>query len=273
MAWRLVLWRNRPSKDKGFDGTVQARGGEGIQDDRPPPLEEESSPAVGLRCRMLSQVDPKGGKKKKAKDLPRSIISRDVRSIDGLLLALSLGGPAAAAAWRFLMRLPTNPNMLSAVLSLEGVRRCGSGVGAGVGDDGGSGEPERGKPGGGAAKCTGLLGLLGPPGSHRMLYTLQIMEGVLEYVTSCSGSRVRRGGGGGGADGGSPGVSAGEMYHRELEVGACCFGLPLGLWRPEDVKNSHLGQNVLKIPAVMYCFVISQGSRLDPIVWWEWRHG
>lgn len=29
--------------------------------------------------------------------------------------------------------------------------------------------------------------LLGPPGSHRMLYTLQVVDGVLEFVDGCGG--------------------------------------------------------------------------------------
>lgn len=116
------------------------------------------------------------GQTKVNRDLPRSIISRDARSVDRLLSVLSLGGPAAAAAWRFLMRLPTNPDMLSAVRSLEGVRPDCGGSSA-CGDDG-----ERRLREGAKWKT-----LLGPPGSHRMLYTLQIVEGVLEYVSGCCG--------------------------------------------------------------------------------------
>ncbi|CAM9492325.1 unnamed protein product, partial [Hapterophycus canaliculatus] len=100
---------------------------------------------------------------------PRTIISRDRPSVESLLQVLSLGGPAAAAAWRFLMRLPTNPEMLEGVRSLQGFRSSGDAVkegGEALGD-GRSGGRERWKA------------LLGPPGSHRMLYTLQIVDGVL----------------------------------------------------------------------------------------------
>ena len=95
--------------------------------------------------------------------IPRSIISRDSRSVDRLLSVLSLGGSAASAAWRFLMRLPTNPDMLEGVRKLEGFRVGGVLV---------EGES-------GCAKWKELLGL---PGSHRMLYTLQIVDGVLDFV-------------------------------------------------------------------------------------------
>lgn len=126
------------------------------------------------------QVDFDGSGKKLdrhehgTQNLPRSIISSDARSVNRLLSALSLGGPAAAAAWRFLMRLPTNPGMLEAVRSLEGVGRGGvEGSVGGHAEDGGDDAEGRAK----------WKVLLGPPGSHRMLYMLQILEGVLEYVT------------------------------------------------------------------------------------------
>lgn len=35
--------------------------------------------------------------------------------------------------------------------------------------------------------------LLGPPGSHRMLYTLQIVDGVLDVVESCDGGGEMKG--------------------------------------------------------------------------------
>ncbi|CAM9998482.1 unnamed protein product, partial [Ectocarpus sp. 12 AP-2014] len=63
--------------------------------------------------------------------LPRTIISRDPPSVKNLLGVLSLGGAAAAAAWRFLMRLPTNPEMLEGIRRLEDFR---SGDGGGGGD-------------------------------------------------------------------------------------------------------------------------------------------
>ncbi|CAM9236271.1 unnamed protein product, partial [Ectocarpus fasciculatus] len=88
--------------------------------------------------------------------LPRTIISRDPPSVKSLLGVLSLGGAAAAAAWRFLMRLPTNPEMLEGIRRLEGFRG-----------------------GGGGEKWKVLLG---PPGSHEMLYTLQIVDGVLDFL-------------------------------------------------------------------------------------------
>lgn len=97
---------------------------------------------------------------------------------------------------------------------LEGVRRLdsfrhgqgivGEGEGhdvAGAGAVGGSGGRERWKA------------LLGPPGSHRMLYTLQIVDGVLGFVTGCDGD-------GGGGEGGTGGAvsSEGGGGRREWEV-------------------------------------------------------
>ncbi|CAM9382024.1 unnamed protein product, partial [Laminaria digitata] len=121
-----------------------------------------------------------------SRNLPRSIISRDAGSVNRLLSVLDLGGPAADAAWRFLMRLPTNPEMLKGVRRLETFR---SGGVVGEGGGGGRGRQEGGRE--------GWKALLGPPGSHRMLYTLQIVDGVLETVTGCDGD-----GGGGGVGGG-----------------------------------------------------------------------
>lgn len=121
------------------------------------------------------------------RDLPRSIISRDARSVERLISALSLGGPAATATWRFLMRLPTNPDMLNAVRSLERVRgddTCGS-------VHNGNGPGEKGVETLNGEKWKALLGL---PGSHQMLYMLQIVEGVLEYVTSYAGGKGTIGG-------------------------------------------------------------------------------
>lgn len=140
------------------------------------------------------------GQMPSSRDLPRSIISRDARSVDRLLSALSLDGPAAAAAWRFLMRLPTNPDMLSAVMSLEEVRSdAGPGVG---GKDKGEGELD-GEGGLGRERAKKWKGLLGPPGSHRMLYMLQIVEGLLEHVTGSGGEGAGYGRiGGGETDGG-----------------------------------------------------------------------
>lgn len=100
--------------------------------------------------------------------LPRSIISKESRSVHRLLSVLSLGGPAAAAAWRFLMRLPTNPEILQGVQRLEDFREGGI----------------IGKESGGSGKWKELLG---PPGSHRMLYTLQIIHGILDVVEAGSG--------------------------------------------------------------------------------------
>lgn len=112
--------------------------------------------------------------------LPRTIISRDALSIKSLLAVLSLGGPAAAAAWRFLMRLPTNPEMLEAVRRLQGFRRSGASEGGGVEMLGSAVEVGGGGGGDGGEGWKALLGL---PGSHRMLYTLQIVDGVLDFVT------------------------------------------------------------------------------------------
>lgn len=115
---------------------------------------------------------PIGGGSSTAHELPRAIISKDAGSVNRLLSALSLGGAAAAAAWRFLMRLPTNPEMLEGIRKLEGFR-CGEGVT----EEGGE-------------KWEILLG---PPGSYRMLYTLQIVDGVLDFVEGGGGAGdVRR---------------------------------------------------------------------------------
>lgn len=100
--------------------------------------------------------------------LPRSIISKESRSVHRLLSVLSLGGPAAAAAWRFLMRLPTNPEILQGVQKLEDFREGGI--------------IEKGSEG-----CAKWKELLGPPGSHRMLYTLQIIHGILYVLEAGSG--------------------------------------------------------------------------------------
>lgn len=107
--------------------------------------------------------------------LPRTIISRDRPSVESLLQVLSLGGPAAAAAWRFLMRLPTNPEMLEGVRSLQGFRSSGDAVAQQGGETLEDGDRASGKR---------WKALLGPPGSHRMLYTLQIVDGVLDLVTA-----------------------------------------------------------------------------------------
>lgn len=115
--------------------------------------------------------------------MPRSIISRDTRSVDRLLSALSLGGPAATAAWRFLMRLPTNPDMLAVVRSLEGIRTDQGNTGSGRDGDGQAAA----QPAAAAAGAARWKALLGPPGSHKMLYTLQIVEGVLESVAGHDG--------------------------------------------------------------------------------------
>lgn len=88
------------------------------------------------------------------------------------------------------MRLPTNPDMLAVVRSLEGIRTDQGNIGGG-------------RDGDGAAGATKWKALLGPPGSHKMLYTLQIIEGVLESVAGYDGrgkgdllcsSEVERGG-------------------------------------------------------------------------------
>lgn len=128
--------------------------------------------------------------------LPRTIISRDRPSVESLLQVLDLGGPAAAAAWRFLMRLPTNPEMLEGVRSLQGFRSSGNGV---------DGEGETLRDGDGVGERWKTL--LGPPGSHRMLYTLQIVDGVLDMVTT----------GGGGVGGGLPEGGKGTIVVEDEE--------------------------------------------------------
>ncbi|CAM9294212.1 unnamed protein product [Scytosiphon promiscuus] len=111
--------------------------------------------------------------------LPRTIISRDRHSVQSLVEVLSIGGPAAAAAWRFLMRLPTNPEMLEGVQSLHGFRISGQG------DAVEGGKTLGGATGGGGGER--WKALLGPPGSHRMLYTLQIVDGVLDLMAAGAG--------------------------------------------------------------------------------------
>ena len=133
--------------------------------------------------------------------LPRTIISRDALSISSLLAVVSLGGPAAAAAWRFLMCLPTNPEMLEGVRLLQGFRS---------GEDGGEGavveelelgmEPGGGGGGGGDGPEK-WRALLGPPGSPRMLYTLQIVDGVLDFVAGSGSGGEGEGGGATGGEG------------------------------------------------------------------------
>ncbi|CAN0071818.1 unnamed protein product, partial [Sphacelaria rigidula] len=80
--------------------------------------------------------------------------------------------------------------MLAVVRSLEGIRTDQGNIGGG-------------RDGDGAAGATKWKALLGPPGSHKMLYTLQIIEGVLESVAGYDGrgkgdllcsSEVERGG-------------------------------------------------------------------------------
>lgn len=136
------------------------------------------------------------------RDLPRSIISRDARSVDRLISVLSLGGPAATGAWRFLMRLPTNPEILEGVRTLKGFPVPKAGV-LTAGDSDVSAEDSikvvRDTHEGLPSESPGTAGsegndgpenrqdepwtaFLGPPGSHRMLYTLQVVEGVLSLV-------------------------------------------------------------------------------------------
>lgn len=116
-----------------------------------------------------------------------------------LLSVLELGGPAADAAWRFLMRLPTNPEMLEGVRRLETFRSGGViEKGGGVVGEGGGGW---GQQDGGRGR-EGWQALLGPPGSHRMLYTLQIVDGVLDFVMAWDGDSGGGDEGGGGGGGG-----------------------------------------------------------------------
>lgn len=112
------------------------------------------------------------------------------------------------------MRLPTNPEMLERVRRLRGFRsgsegvaeRSGSAVAAG-GDGGGGRE--------------GWRALLGPPGSHRMLYTLQIVDGVLDFVAGGGDG----GGGRAGRDRQEAGAMSGAESPGEWEVRTCtCSG-------------------------------------------------
>lgn len=154
-----------------------------------------------------------------SRDMPRSILSRDARSVDRLLSALSLGGPAAAAAWRFLMRLPTNPDMLSVVRSLEGIRsEEESGISNDAGRNGAAAAVARAK----------WKSLLGSPGSHRMLYMLQIVEGVLESIAGY--------GVGGGASNADMGESAcrGKIENRS--------GVNCVRWATDFVRSHGFGE-------------------------------
>ena len=122
------------------------------------------------------------------------------------------------------MRLPTNPEMLEGVRRLEtfrsrGVVEEGGVVGKGRGDWGQQ-EEGRGRDGWNA--------LLGPPGSHRMLYTLQIVDGVLDFVMAwdrdgdgeygAAAAAAAAGGGAGAAGGGGAGAAGGGGRRREWEV-------------------------------------------------------
>lgn len=127
--------------------------------------------------------------------LPRTIISRDAPSVKSLLGVLSLGGAAAAAAWRFLMRLPTNPEMLEGIRRLEGFQSGGGGSGGEKWKD-----------------------LLGPPGSHDMLYTLQIVDGVLDFLAGAGGV-----GDGPAGDNKEAFALDGPESVREWEVRMCAF--------------------------------------------------